>query len=206
MVKYTPISGIYLILNTKNNKVYIGQAEDIRKRWGEHKRSLKNNKHDNQHLQHAYNKYGDQSFKYKILEYCEIEKLNEREQHYLDVYIPKGICYNIAINAEISMRGYKHTLETRLKMSEAAKLRPPPSEETRRKISEAGKGRIHTEKARKKMSEAQVRKIITDETRHKMSEARKKRPPPSEETRRKLSESGKLRYKKQRENQVTTTE
>lgn len=42
----------------------------------------------------------------------------------------------------IGRKGFKHTEETKVKFREIAKNRPPFSEETRRKISEAGKGRI----------------------------------------------------------------
>ena len=34
--------GIYAIVNSTNDKVYIGQAIDIERRWKHHKRLLKN--------------------------------------------------------------------------------------------------------------------------------------------------------------------
>jgi len=45
------ITGIYKIRNKQNNKVYIGSAVDIKKRWRDHKWNLKENKHHNPHLQ-----------------------------------------------------------------------------------------------------------------------------------------------------------
>ena len=79
----TPIihrtSGIYVISNTKNGKVYIGKGADIRSRWSKHKRLLKANRHYNIHLQRAWNKHGAKSFKFQILEYCEVDRLSERE-------------------------------------------------------------------------------------------------------------------------------
>ena len=71
-----------------------------------------------------------------------------------------------------------------------------PSEETRKKISEAKKGRTHSEETKKKMSEAKkgntymLGKTLSEETRRKIGEASKGRDP-SEETRRKISESKK---------------
>ena len=50
-------SGIYCIINNVNNKIYIGQALNLKKRFKEHKRTLKNNTHANEYLQNAYNKY-----------------------------------------------------------------------------------------------------------------------------------------------------
>lgn len=236
MVKYTASPGIYIILNTKNGKIYIGQAEDIHVRQIEHKRELNKNTHHNAHLQRAWNKYGEKVFQFKILEYCPIGDLDEREQHYLDVYIPKGICYNIALDATAPMRGIKHTEQSLEKMRKFQRETPrtfspkqrehlatliesnkgrkhdpefgkriserqtgdknpmfgkPHSEEHKRKISEAGKGRIATEETRRKLSDSNKGKIRSEETRKKISEAALKRPPVSEETRRKLSEIGK---------------
>jgi len=64
------------------------------------------------------------------------------------------------------------------------------SDETRRKLSEASKGRKHTEETRRKMCEAQKGKKHTEETRRKLSEAAKNK---SAEHRRKLSEAAKGR-------------
>ena len=88
------ISGIYNIVNTKNGKFYVGSAMDINQRWNRHKNALKKNKHENLHLQRAYNKYGEDAF------YCEtIEETTDlllREQHYLDTLKPYDI--NIGYN------------------------------------------------------------------------------------------------------------
>lgn len=63
--------GIYSIKNVKNNKIYIGSSNNIEKRIKDHFRNLKNNKHSNQYLQNAYNKYGNESFIFEILEVFE---------------------------------------------------------------------------------------------------------------------------------------
>ena len=67
------------------------------------------------------------------------------------------------------------------------------SEETRRKLSEASKGKTHTEETRKKLSEASKGRIHTEESRRKMSELKKgrKRGSFTEETKRKMSEAAK---------------
>ena len=54
----TKVSGIYCIENLITGKVYIGQADHIKRRWQNHKRTLKNNKHKNIHLQNSWNKHG----------------------------------------------------------------------------------------------------------------------------------------------------
>lgn len=72
------------------------------------------------------------------------------------------------------------------------------TDEFRKKISEASKGRTHSEEARKKMSEAKKGKALSEETRRKVSESLKghtgywtgkKRGPMSDETRKKMTES-----------------
>lgn len=183
MVKYTSVSGIYVILNTKNGKVYIGQTLDIRERWATHRRELNKGTHPNKYLQNAWNKYGDKSFKFKKLEYCDPEHLDEREQHYLDLYIDRGVCYNIARNAAVFSRGLIVTDETRKKISNATKGEKNPfygkkhTDETKQKISAAKKGMPGPNKG----------KAFSAEARQRMSAAQKRRPPMSDETRRKKS-------------------
>ncbi len=186
MVKYTPVSGIYVILNTKNGHIYIGQTQDFRQRWRKHLSMLRRGCHDNRHLQSAWNKYGEQAFKFKKLEYCPVGQLNEREQHYLDVYMAKNMCYNLAIDALSPSRGRKMSDEQRQRLSIINKGRKV-SESTRLKQSEAGKNKSpeHIEKLRA----ASVGRKISEETRQKMRDGVKLRPPISEETRRKMSES-----------------
>lgn len=85
-------SGIYKIVNINNNKFYIGSSKNLDKRWYIHKNKLKNNNHINCILQRSWNKHGEKSFKFDILELCDNEKLFEREQFYLDELKPE---YNI---------------------------------------------------------------------------------------------------------------
>ena len=65
-------SGIYCIKNLITNKLYIGKACYVKARIGAHKWLLRNNKHVNIHLQHAWNKYGEFNFKFDIVEFCEV--------------------------------------------------------------------------------------------------------------------------------------
>lgn len=75
---------IYKITNIINNKCYIGQTKDYIKRFSAHKNSLRKNKHDNPHLQSAWNKYGEENFSFDILEYT--ENYNEKEKYYIAYY------------------------------------------------------------------------------------------------------------------------
>lgn len=87
-------SGIYCIHNIKNDKRYIGQSRDMRCRIASHKTALKNNHHENKHLQRAWNKYGKDSFKFEIICECPIELLDNNEIYYIDFYDSYNNGYN----------------------------------------------------------------------------------------------------------------
>lgn len=78
-------TGIYKITNIKNNKFYIGSTSDsFLKRWNHHINALRRGTHKNSHLQRAFNKYGEESFKFEIIETCSKDLCLIREQIYLD--------------------------------------------------------------------------------------------------------------------------
>ena len=58
----------YLIMNTINGKVYIGQSTVYPKRWTQHKRDLRKNIHTNKHLQRDWNEYGEDAFVFEVIE------------------------------------------------------------------------------------------------------------------------------------------
>lgn len=67
----------------ESQKVYIGQSKNIIKRFKVHRYDLKIGKHGNQHMMRSYQKYGKDIFDFSIIEFCEIEKLNEREDFWV---------------------------------------------------------------------------------------------------------------------------
>jgi len=126
--KKCKVSGIYLIRNLVNNKIYIGSAVNIKNRWYRHKNQLTTNKHKNPYLQSAWNKYGIGNFSFEIVSKLHfIDKNKElskqhilaNEQIYLDLYESykreKG--YNINRIAGNSL-GLKHSEESKIKMRE----------------------------------------------------------------------------------------
>lgn len=121
------ISGVYIIKNVINGKVYIGSSNNISNRWHLHKKTLNEHKHHNCHLQNAWDKYGEENFNFDILEIVsDINKLIEREQLWMDKYeaynVQKG--YNINPTAG-SQLGRKLSDESKLKMIKSNRLRKP---------------------------------------------------------------------------------
>ena len=155
--------GIYKITNTINDHFYIGSAVNLKRRRIRHFSELRNQKHNNKHLQAAWNKYGENAFTFTVLEFvADSQKLHEAEDHWLREHVGKQYCYNIGMAAIAPMLGmsgeksptwgYKHTEETRAKIGAAGKGRKP-SAETLAKRSAKLKGRVISEEQRRQISE-----------------------------------------------------
>lgn len=143
LFKYNNVSGIYKITNKINGKVYIGQAVDLWKRISNgYLNTLPNGKNHNQHLQRAWDKYGGTNFKIEIQEECKKDKLNEREQYWMDYYNSCDINYGYNICPEAgSNRGHKHSAESIEKIRKHTIEHNPM------------KGKHHTEETKRRLSE-----------------------------------------------------
>lgn len=118
------VSGIYCIINLKNNKRYIGSSKNIRLRlWG-HRSELRHNSHDNDHLQKAWNKYKESNFDYFIIETCTEDKLLEREQFYIDTMCPEYNMNKETNRPPCSIESRKKQSETRKRLYAEGKLKP----------------------------------------------------------------------------------
>lgn len=91
------VSGVYRILNTKNNKCYIGQSLDIERRLDQHYRALNSlsHRHHSEDFQKDWDKYGENAFKAEILELCPESKLEEREKYWIAFYNSGEDGYNV---------------------------------------------------------------------------------------------------------------
>jgi len=182
MTKKNKTSCIYKITCLKNNKFYIGSSTDINTRLDTHKRLLRKNKHSNPHLQNAWNKYGEQNFKYEIIETIhDINQLLIREKWWIDnTECYKGeIGFNVSRDPVANMRGRKHSLKTRQKLSlshKGIKL----SQEHKNNISSSNTGRKVSESTRQKIGLAQKGKKISKKQRENMSSSHMGKCPPNE--------------------------
>ena len=86
---------IYIITNTVNNKVYIGQTiRTIEDRWREHCRNKCHEGELNMLIKKAIRKYGKDKFSISVLERCKVEDLNEKEIYYISLYDSYNKGYN----------------------------------------------------------------------------------------------------------------
>lgn len=163
------LSGIYCILNTKTKKIYIGSAINLRNRIYQHKNHLKYNKHPNIHLQRAWDKYGEKSFNFSIIEICWPIDLLKREQLWINYFKSYDIDfgYNI-LEIAGSRLGSKHSEKTKEKLRNRIY-----TDEQKAFMSISQIGKQHSEETKIKISKANKGKIISDEQKLKISQAKK---------------------------------
>ncbi len=119
-------SGIYQIVNTITQKRYIGLASNIGTRINGHKSDLALNKHDNDYLQKAYNKYGKHAFKFEVIELCSKDKLHMREDYWVKSLNVTDRYYGYNIKPTEPNRLAGHSLETIAKFKTISKDRKFP--------------------------------------------------------------------------------
>jgi group I intron endonuclease len=142
---------IYRIINKTNGKSYIGQTvyDSPQRRWNVHKNIYKQEKHQ-EYLYRAMRKHGFENFEFSIICACKKEELSELE------------CKYIKDHNSFGKNGYNMTSGGEGRRD--CKI----SEETKRKISLAGKGRVPSEETRKKLSLANMGHKLTEETKAKI--------------------------------------
>lgn len=97
---------IYKIRNVVNGKFYVGSTADTRERFRTHRNRLRNNKHHCLHLQASWNKYGEDCFKFEVVEtVASVELLWGIENRWLEENFGKPHCYNAGRSADAPMRG-----------------------------------------------------------------------------------------------------
>ena len=112
--------GIYLIRNKINNKIYIGQSVDIKRRAQEHMRSgqpkkykIKSERDSNTPIHLAMQKYGIQNFTINVLEECSRQELNDRERYWIAILnsTDPNIGYNLTSGGQenFALKGEAHS-------------------------------------------------------------------------------------------------
>lgn len=170
------ISGIYGILNTQNGKWYVGQSVDVKKRWRSHRRELSLGIHPNAHLQSAFSFYGNGAFSFELLEECAESDLDDREIFWIDEKGSYLNGYNLTTGGN-GTRGLQVSDEMRRKMSMARRGRKH-SEQTIQRIRE---GHINSERSiahMKRIKETKRLRSVTDKEREHLQRLTKKQCKP----------------------------
>jgi group I intron endonuclease len=131
-------SGIYMLTNKINNKIYIGQSIDISNRFKNYFNLSYIKSKNNLIICRSLIKYGYYNFSLTILEYCNKSDLLAREQYYFEKLNPQ---YNILKIAGSSL----HTVDTKAIKNKSLKG-------IYLKAKSALFGKIHNEETKKLMS------------------------------------------------------
>jgi len=107
-------TGVYVIANLINGKLYVGSAgRSFNERFRQHRSQLRRGIHHSKHMQAAWNKYGEESFEFRVV--CETapEQAVAMEQVYMDRLKPE---YNVLPRAGSAL-GMKMTEASKAKIS-----------------------------------------------------------------------------------------
>ena len=152
---------VYQHKNKINNKIYIGITKQVpEKRWGTDGANYKTSPH----FYAAIQKYGWDNFEHNILfQNLTKEQACQKEQELIAYYnsMNKDFGYNSTSGGDI----FTMNEETKQKISKAMmgnknNLGHPCSEEKKKKISEAQKGRVFSEEHKQKLSEAAKKRHV----------------------------------------------
>lgn len=159
-------SGIYQIKNTISGGVYFGRSVDVEDRLHHHRNELKRNVHRNKRLQNSWNKYGASVFKFELIWEEAPENLCDLEGFILEFMWSDKRLYN---HHKLSYGGF----EPGNKLGCFSR-----SEETKKKMSDAFKGRKFSDEHKEKIKQSKTGLKPSEETKLKMIKAKqgKKRP------------------------------
>ena len=202
------MKGIIYKYTSPSGKSYIGQTVRPEERMEEHKRVIEDGA-----FHRAIKKYGFENFKYEVLVTVDLDdeqelkqKLDFFEKFYIKKYHSYEDGYNMTLGGDGCL-GRVFSDEAKRKMSEAHKGKPSAnkgkhfmSDEAREKISSAKKGKklgVMSDEHKQKLSDSHKGKVFSDEHKAKISEVNKGKTM-SEETKRKMSESLKLYHQRKK--------
>ena len=122
---------------------------------------MRHNKHQNDHLQKSFNKYGEECFVFEIVSECKESELDELERYYISYYNCMNSDYGY--NAESGGNANKHLSDkTRQRMCDM------------RQGENSGMwGKHHSEKTKAIMREKALGRVLSQETKDKLSESHK---------------------------------
>ncbi len=145
-------SGIYKI-TSPSGKSYIGQSKNIDRRINEYKKMSNCNGQPKLYL--SFLKYGAEKHIYEVLELCDLHIINERERYWQEHFN----CIQEGLNC-----CYVKTNEKKMIVSD----------EVRKKMSVAGKGRKQSQEHVLKRTQSKNGYVHSAETKQKIADKRSK--------------------------------
>lgn len=149
------LSGIYKIISP-SGRIYIGQSVCLKSRLSYYKR--KDRSKEQPRLKRSLEKYGYENHILEVVEFCDIELLNERERYWQEFYEVTGKNGLNCLLTKTSDKPLQH------------------SEETKKKISDKIKGRKLSDSHKKAIGAAHKGKVLSAETKEKLSKSRIGKP------------------------------
>ena len=67
-------NGVYFILCVETSRSYIGQSGLMKQRWANHRTLLRSGKHYNKQMQADWDRFGEDSFVFRVTDECRNEK------------------------------------------------------------------------------------------------------------------------------------
>ena len=173
-------SGVYKIENLVDGKFYIGSSIGLKVRLRTHLLNLRKSKHDNEYLQRAFNKHGEENFVFSIMLICDKSQTMFYEQLLIDGYraADRKFGYNICPKADSTVG--RVFSDKALANIRSRKKRETLTEEHRKKISEslAGNtrrvGHKHSEERKQQISNFFRGRKFSAETIQKMNAGRER--------------------------------
>lgn len=172
------MTGIYIIINKKNDHSYIGQSVNIYARWADHRTLSKRNK--GYVLGCALTKYGHESFDFLVLEECFAQDLDERERFYIQLLKPT---YNMNNGGEGNGGRFLSEKAKKILSDKAKKNWHSWSDEKKKyilsKLTGPKKNHIVRPETRKKIKKSALKQFengMPEKTRRKISKAHKGKP------------------------------
>lgn len=167
------LKGVYSIVCEANGKGYIGSSKNIQDRWKRHLRLLKKGNHVNPYLQSTFNKYGESSFRFSIVELlpeASPKEIREVEQIYLDL-----MNWDESLNICKDSRGGEMTVEANERRRDSLRKYYEENPDAIRGENNPFFGKNHDQSSKDLISTANTGKVRSEEFKRQKSELMSRR-------------------------------
>lgn len=159
---------LYSITHLRSKKVYVGVTAGYRHRVNTHLGYLRRNRHKNKHLQAVFNKHGESSLEFDIIDTFS----NRQECYRAEKFLTDCV---LKMDGRVCMNGVSGGLDitdkARAVYQDKIKNDPAEMEALRQRSSKINKGRKWSEEYKANMSLATKGKVVSAETKDRIRKA-----------------------------------